>query len=64
MIKKVKDCVSLLIDRNAAVYLDSFGNAYIPQELFKKSEINQLLTIYSKCKIMILLCVEFIVLFS
>ena len=29
-------CVSLFIDRNTAVYLDSFGIEYIPQEVLNK----------------------------
>ena len=42
----------------------SFEIEYIPQELLKKSEINQLLTIYLEYKIMMLLCVDCIVLLS
>ena len=29
-------CLSLLIDRNTAVYFDSFGIEYIPQEVLNK----------------------------
>ena len=53
--------VWLFIDRNATVGFDSFGNEYISQEIFKKSKINQLLTIYLEYKIMNLLYVCFIV---
>ena len=58
---KGKHWVSLFINRNTAVYLDSFAVEYIPQEILTKSEINQLLTIYLEYKIMNLLCVDFIV---
>ena len=53
--------VSLFINRNAAAYFDSFGIEYIPQEILNKIKINQLLTIYFKCKIMNLLSIDFIV---
>ena len=43
---KGKHYVSLFIDRNLAVYFDSFGMEYIPQEILNKIKINQLLTIY------------------
>ena len=33
---KGTDWVSLFIDRNTAVYFDSFGNEYIPQEALNK----------------------------
>ena len=53
--------VSLLNDRNTAAYFDSFGIEYITQEVLNKSKINRLLTICLEYKIMILLCVDFIV---
>ena len=37
---------SLFLNRNRAVYFDSFGIKYILPEVLKKSKINQLLTIY------------------
>ena len=46
----------IIIDRDKA--------EYIPHEVLKKSEINQLLTIYLEYKIMILLRVDFVVFFS
>ena len=58
---KGKHYVSLFIDRNLAVYFDSFGMEYIPQEILNKIKINQLLTIYLEYKIIILLCMDFIV---
>ena len=36
MIKKVKEHISLFIDRNTAVYFDYFGIEYIPQEVLNK----------------------------
>ena len=33
--------VSLFIDRNAAVYFDSFGTEYMSQDVLKKSKTNQ-----------------------
>ena len=51
----------MFIDRKKAVYFDSFRIEYIPQEVLKKSKTNQLLTIHLECKIMNLLCVDFIV---
>ena len=56
--------ISLFIERNIAVYFDSLGMEYIPQEVLKKSKINQLLTIYLEYKITNLLYVDFIVLLS
>ena len=53
--------VSLFIDKNTDVYFDSFGNEYIPQDVLKKSKINQLLTSYLEYNLMILYCVDFIV---
>ena len=53
---------SLFLNRNRAVYFDSFGIKYITPEVLKKSKINQLLTIYEQhMKIMNLLYVDFIV---
>ena len=53
--------VSLFIDKNTDVYFDSFGNEYIPQDVLKKSKINQPLTSYLEYNLMILYCVDFIV---
>ena len=58
---KITHWVSLLNDRNTAAYFDSFGIEYITQEVSNKSKINRLLTIGLEYKIMILLCVDFIV---
>ena len=55
--------VSLFIDRNLAVYFDSFGIEYIPQEVLNKIK-DKSNTIYLEYKIMNLLCVDFIVLLS
>ena len=61
MIKIVKktNLVSLFIDKNVAVYFDSFGIEYILLEVLNKIR-NKLLTIYLKYKIMHLLCSTFI----
>ena len=56
--------VSLFIDRNAAVYFDSFGFEYIPLEVLKKSKTSQLLKICLEHNVKNLLCVVFIVLLS
>ena len=56
--------VSLFIDRNTAVYFDSFGIEHIPLEGLNKIKDNQLLTIYLEYKMMNILCVDFIVLLS
>ena len=53
--------VSLFIGKNTDVYFDSFGNEYIPQDVLKKSKINQPLTSYLEYNLMILYCVDFIV---
>ena len=52
MIKKSKEThfLSLFIDRNTAVYFDSFGIEYILQESLNEIEYNT----------MILLCLDFI----
>ena len=55
--------VSLFIDVSRAVHFDSFRE-YIPHKVFNKIRDNQLLTIYLEYKIIIILCVDFIVLFS
>ena len=55
--------VSLFIDVSRAVYFDSFRE-YVPYKVFNKIRDNQLLTIYLEYKIIIILCVDFIVLFS
>ena len=44
--------VSLFIDRNIGVYFNSFRMEYIPEEVLKKSKINQLVTISLEFKIM------------
>ena len=59
--------VSLFVDRNTAVYFDSFGIEYIPPEVLNQIRDlvrDQLLTIYLEYKMMILLCVHFIVFLS
>ena len=69
MIKKSKGThwVSLFIDINTAAYFDLFQIEYITQKVLKKkkkkkkSKINLSLTIYLEYKMMILLCVDFIV---
>ena len=53
--------VSLFIDKNVAIYFDSFGIEYSPQEVLNKIGDIQLLTIYLAFNIMNLLCVDFIV---
>ena len=60
--KKSKETywVSSFIDRNTAVYFDSFGIKYIPQKVLK-TKINLSLIIYLEYKTMILLSVDFIV---
>ena len=50
--------ISLFIDRNTAVYFDSFGIEYIQDKL----KINPSHAIHVAYKIMILLCADFIVL--
>ena len=54
--------LSLLFDRNSAVYFDSFGTEYVSQNVFKKSKINISLTTYLEYNVIILLCTDFIVL--
>ena len=44
--------ISLFIDRNIGVYFNSFRMEYIPEEVLKKSKINQLVTISLEFKIM------------
>ena len=64
MIKKSKGThwVSLFIDINTAAYFDLFQIEYITQKVLKKkSKINLSLTIYLEYKMMIPLCVDFIV---
>ena len=60
-IKKSKGThwVSLFIDITLAVYFDSFGIEYIPQQILSKIRDKQLLTRYLEYKIMNLLCVGF-----
>ena len=57
--RKEAHSVSSFIDRNTAVYFDSFGIEYNPQELLRKPKINLSHTTYLEYKI--LLCVDFIV---
>ena len=51
--------ISLFYDRKTAVYFESFGIKYIPLEVLKKSDVNQLLKIYLEYKMMNLLCLGF-----
>ena len=48
MIQKVKEHIGFhySFDRNTAFYFDSFEIEYIPQKLWNKVRVNQLLTIY------------------
>ena len=61
---KVTHWISLFIDRIRAVYFDSFGIEYIPQEILNKTK-NKSITynIFRNLEynLMILLCVDFIV---
>ena len=52
--------VSLFIDRNTAMYFDSFGIEYIPQKVLHKIRDKSITTIYLENKIINLLCVDFI----
>ena len=54
MIKKVKEHIGFhyLIDKNRAVYFDSFGIEHIPLEGLNKIKDKQLLTIYLEYKMM------------
>ena len=57
--------VSLFIDRNIAVYFDSFEIEYIFHKKYEaKSKMNQSLTRYLEYSLMILLCANCIVLLS
>ena len=56
--------VLIFIDRNTAVYFDSFGIEYIPHDVLNKIKINLSLTTYLEYNLMILRCVGFIVLLS
>ena len=53
--------VLLFIDRNVAVYFDSFGTEYISLKVLSKIRDKSITQEY---KIMNLLCVDFTVLFS
>ena len=55
--------VSLFIDRNTAVYFDSFGIEYIPKEVSNKIK-DKSITTYLEYNLMILLCVDFLLLLS
>ena len=48
MMQKVKEHIGFhySFDRNTAFYFDSFETEYIPQKLWNKVRVNQLLTIY------------------
>ena len=53
--------VFLFIDRNTAVYFDSFGIEYIPQEVLNKIRDKSITHNIFRIQIMVLLCVDFIV---
>ena len=53
--------VLLFIDRNTVVYFDSFGIDYIPQKVLSKIKDKAITQNIFRNKIMILLCVDFIV---
>ena len=38
--------VLLFIDKNTALYFDSFGTGYTPQDISNKIKVNQLLVTY------------------
>ena len=63
MTKKVKGHIGFhyFIDRNAAVYFDSFGIEYIPQDVINNIKDKSITQTYLECNLMILLCVDFIV---
>ena len=58
---KGKHWVSLFIDKNTAVYFDSFWIEYITKEVLSKIKDKSITHNKFECKIMILLCVGFIV---
>ena len=58
---KVTHQVLLFIDRNTVVYFDSFGIDYIPQKVLSKIKDKAITQNIFRNKIMILLCVDFIV---
>ena len=64
MIQKVKEHIGFhySFDRNTAFYFDSFETEYIPQKLWNKVRVNQLLTIYLEQKIMMcgFYCIAFV----
>ena len=54
--------LSFFIDRNTALYFDSFGIENIPQEVLNKIKDKSMThKIYVEYKIMNLLCVDFVV---
>ena len=53
--------VLLFIDRNTVVYFDSFGIDYIPQKVLSKIKDKSITQNIFRNKIMIILCVDFIV---
>ena len=57
-------CVSLFIDKNNAIYFDSFGIEYFPQEVLKKIKKKLARTTYLEYKMVILLILDFLVLLS
>ena len=61
---KRNHCVSLFIDKNNAIYFDSFGIEYFPQEVLKKIKKKLARTTYLEYKMVILLILDFLVLLS
>ena len=53
--------VLLFIDRNTVVYFGSFGIDYIPQKVLSKIKDKSITQNIFRNKIMIILCVDFIV---
>ena len=53
--------VLLFIDRNTVVYFNSFGIDYIPQKVLSKIKDKSIAQNIFRNKIMIILCVDFIV---
>ena len=53
--------VLLFIDRNTVVYFNSFGIDYIPQKVLSKIKDKSITQNIFRNKIMIILCVDFIV---
>ena len=57
-------CVSLFIDKHAALYFDSFGIEYFPQEVLNKIQDKSITPKIFNYKPMTLLYVDFIMLLS